>query len=106
MFDKIKTWWRTINHKCVPMKYDETGETIIFYWDVPWCFCQKFTVCSICEKVKVLSKITADNRPPIGIGYRKEEDGKLWSGSCDFAKVDSIGRDVLRVSRKKQIPGV
>lgn len=92
--NKIKAWWKKRNHKCVPMKYLYTGETMVFHWDVPWCFSQTFTVCKECKRVKVLTDTTADNRSPLG-GYRKEKNGQLWSGSCDYAKIPSIGRDKL-----------
>jgi hypothetical protein len=78
------------------MKYDETGEVIEFHWDVPWTFSQVFTVCAGCGKVTVLSEVRNDNRG----SYRKEYNGKKWSGSCDFAKVPSIGRDKLRIGNK------
>lgn len=96
IIDKIKAWWKKQNHKCVSMKYLETGETMIFHWDVPWSFSQTFTVCSECDRVKVLSEIKNDNR---GI-YIKEKDGEQWSGKCDYAKVPSIGRDKLTISRR------
>ena len=99
MFEKIKLWWKKKNHKCVPIAYPETGETMTFHWDVPWSFSQTFTVCTECGKVKVLTETTADNRSPLG-GYRKEKDGEEWSGACDYAKVPSIGREQLTVSRK------
>ena len=94
-------WLSSKLHKCTPMKYPEIGEEIVFHWDVPWCFSQKFHVCEECEKVTVLSEITADNRSPFG-GYRKEKNGSLWSGRCDYAKVPSIGREELVISRRKQ----
>lgn len=94
MLDKIKAWRKKHNHKCSPKKYPDTGETIIYHWDVPWSFSQTFTVCSECNRVKVLTETTADNRSPLG-GYRKEKDGAQWSGMCDYAKVPSIGRERL-----------
>ena len=94
MFDKIKAWWKELNHTCKPMKYPETGEVIIFHWDINWFFSQTFHVCKECKKVKVLSEI--ENKDKIGDGkYQKEIDGEKWSGKCDFAKVPSIGRDKL-----------
>jgi len=99
MLEKIKLWWKRNNHVCTPIVYPETGETMVFHWDVPWSFSQTFTVCSECDKVKVLTQTIADNRQPLG-GYRKEKDGELWSGICDYAKVPSIGRDKLTVSKK------
>jgi hypothetical protein len=104
MLEKIKLWWKKnfqvcIPHLCTPTLYPETGETMIFHWDVPWSFSQTFTVCSECDKVKVLTDTTADNRSPLG-GYRKETDGEKWSGRCDYAKVPSIGRDKLTVFKK------
>lgn len=97
IFNKIKAWWKKHNHRCKPAIYPDTGETIIFHYDVPWSFYQTFTVCEECKKVKVLSEITADNRSPLG-GYRKEKDGQPWSGKCDYAKIPSIGRDKLMFS--------
>lgn len=96
IFDKIKAWWKKHNHKCLPIKYS-TGETLIFHWDVPWMFSQEFTVCKKCDKVKVLSEVS--DGCVLG-GYKKEKDGEPWSGKCDFAKVPSIGRDKLTVSRR------
>ncbi len=97
IIDKMIAWWNKKIHKCMPIKYSETGETIIFHWDIPWCFFQTFTVCDECKKVKVLSEVRADNRAPLG-GYRKEKDGQEWSGNCDYGKTPSIGRDKLRIS--------
>jgi len=82
-------------HRCKPKTHPETGEVITFHWDVPWSFSQKFTVCQECDKVKVISEIRNDNRGR----YRKEENGKKWSRQCDYAKVPSIGKDKLIVSR-------
>jgi hypothetical protein len=90
---------KKILHRCTPMVYTETGEKIVFHWDVPWSFSQTFHVCEECEKVTVLTETTADNRSPLG-GYRKEKNKTLWSGYCDYAKVPSIGRDKLHISRK------
>lgn len=92
----LKSFLKKKFHRCKPMVYPKTGEVMTFYWEVPWSFLQEFHVCEVCKKVKVLNKTTADNRSPLG-GYRQEKDGKLWSGSCDYARVPSIGRDVLRV---------
>jgi len=91
MLDKIKAWWKRHNHICTPKKYPDTGETIIFHWDVPWSFSQTFTVCSECGQVKVLSQIRNDNRG----SYNKEIDGEKWSGNCDYGKIPSIGNDKL-----------
>jgi hypothetical protein len=92
--NKIKAWWKKINHKCTPMKYPPTGETMIFHWDVNWFFSQTFTVCKECKKVKVLSEI--ENKDRIIPGqYMKEKDGEQWSKKCSFAKVPSIGRNKL-----------
>lgn len=94
MFKWLRKKFKVVTHKCSPIKYAETGEVIEFHWDVPWSFSQTFTVCTDCGKVKVLSEIRNDNRG----SYRKEKDGKTWSGSCDFAKVPSIGRDRLTIN--------
>lgn len=102
MFRQFFKTFKKICHKCTPMIYPETGEAIVFHWDVPWCFSQKFHVCEECEKVTVISEITADNRSPFG-GYRKEKNGSLWSGHCDYAKVPSIGRrEELIISRRSK----
>ena len=70
---------------------------MVFHWDIPWIFSQKFTVCQECKKVKILSEVTNDNRSILG-GYQKEKNGEIWSGKCDYAKVPSIGRDKLMIS--------
>ncbi len=80
----VAKWFRKITHKCKPMEFDESAEVIIFVWEVPWCFFQKFTVCTECHKVRVLAEITADNRSPMG-GYQKEVNGTAWSGKYDYA---------------------
>ena len=98
MLEAIKKWFTDTVHRCTPMKYPETGETgetIIFHWEVNWMFSQEFHVCSECHKVKVLSEVS--DGCVLG-GYRKEIDGKKWSGSCSYAKVPSIGRDKLTIN--------
>ena len=95
MIKAIKKWFCKVCHKCVSAQYPPTGETIIFHWEVPWMFSQTFTVCEECKKVKVLSKIS--DGCMLG-GYKKEEDGKKWSGQCSYAKVPSIGRNKLTFS--------
>jgi len=89
-------------HKCKPMEYPETGEVMIFHWDIPWTFSQTFTVCQECNKVKVISDTTNDNRSILG-GYKKEIDGEVWSGKCDYAKVPSIGVDRLIFQTSKKL---
>ena len=84
---RLAKWFRKVTHKCKPLKFDESGDVIIFVWEVPWCFLQKFTVCAECHKVKVLTKIVADNRSMMG-GYRKEVNGAAWSGKYDYAIKD------------------
>lgn len=86
MFKKIAKMFKKVTHRCSPIIFLETGEVIEFYWDVPWTWSQTFQVCTHCGKVKVLSEIKNDNRGR----YRKETDGKIWSGSCSFAKVPSF----------------
>jgi len=88
---RYKAWWKKRFHKCSPAKYPDTGEIIIFHYDVPWSFHQTFTVCNECSRVKVLSENRNDNRGT----YNKEIDGEKWSGNCDYGKIPSIGKDEL-----------
>lgn len=96
MFKWLRQKFSDITHRCSPMKYPETGETMIFHWNVPWSFSQTFNVCKECNKVKVLAETINDNRGK----YRREKDGEQWSGQCDYAKVPSIGRDKFSVSSR------
>ncbi len=102
MFKVIKKYFKKVSHRCNPIEYPETREIIIFHYDIPWLFSQMFTVCKECHKVKVLSEIINDNRSILG-EYKKEIDGTKWSGNSDYAKVPSIGRDKLIIS--KSFPG-
>jgi hypothetical protein len=97
MFKWLSNKFKKITHRCSPIRYEETGEVITFHWDVPWSFSQKFQVCTECGKVEVISEVRNDNRG----SYRKEKNGRIWSGSCDFAKVPSIGRDKLTIGNKE-----
>ncbi len=89
--------FKKVTHRCSPIVFSETDEVIEFHWDIPWTFSQTFTVCTECGKVKVISEVKNDNRG----SYRREIDGKVWSGSCDFAKIPSIGRDTLTINNSE-----
>ena len=84
---------KKITHKCTPARYEPTGEVLTFYWEVPWLFTQKFTVCEDCRKVNVISQ--TQNGGAMRGDYNQETHDKPWSGQCYYAKIPSIGRDRL-----------
>ncbi len=83
--------------KCTPITYEPTGEILTFYWETPWVHLQTFTVCSVCNKIKVLEETGTPFYP-----HQRSVDGTQFIGQFDYAKVPSIGRDKLTLSGKAQ----